>query len=1113
MLTINLQDPQWYHALTLPERVAALRQAPPASKFEADVDLAQRRLKRWRSQAPFTQDAHFTQRLAMDGLTEVEFLNLLGEPIQAVQARASALPAWVTDLAQAFAQPNGVDLPTPAPVDPLNHIPGDGPASQAEFARTLEFLSLIEPLIRQGRQRFQAGVQALVQTYPDRPFDADHIEPLVMASLPFRLFGMISRTLALELNVARLQGVLKGDTPQERFASYMEYLRQPEYALALLHEYPVLFRQVLIAIERHVLFALEFLTHLCVDWPVIQAAFSPDHDPGILIEVDIGRGDVHRGGRAVTIAKFQNDFQVVYKPKSMAADLHFQELLAWLNQRGTQPPFRIMNIIDRNTYGWTEFIAAQDCSSPDEVQRFYERQGNYLALLYALEATDFHFENLIAAGEHPVLIDLESLFHPRPQEARTDGLAQLVNDRMAYSVLRIGLLPILMWASPESEGVDLSGLGAPPGQLTPTSLPLWEELGTDAMHLIRKRLEMPGGQNRPTLNGAQIDVLDYSEAILTGFTTMYRLLLEQREALLSETGPLARFADDEIRAILRPTRVYGLMLQESFHPDLLRSALDRDRFFDRLWVNIDSQPSFAQVLAAERNDLLQGDIPMFTARPNSRDVWTSTHEPISDFFDETSLELTRRRLEQMSEEDLERQAWFVQASLTTLIADGRNMAWRTYSPTPPQTQVDRERLIAAACAVGDRLERLALRDGKDVSWIGLTFLNERRWTLLPLGIDLYGGLSGIALFLAHLGAITQQERYTRLARVATDSVVTQLDRLKPLIKEIGAFDGWGGVIYCLAHLGALWQQPALFEEAEKIVEILPNLIAADEILDIISGAAGCIGSLISLYRCAPTERTLAAAVQCGDRLLARAHQTNPGIAWMTSIPAKEPLTGFSHGASGMAGSLLQLAALTGEKRFQTTALEAFVYERSLFSTEANNWPDFRVVETAGRVTQNSDVQQDFMTTWCHGAPGIGLARICACRYLDDPDIRAEVDVAAKATLAQGFGLNHSLCHGDLGNLDFLLQASEVLPDLQASFSPNRTSAAILESIEQYGWLCGTPQGIETPGLMMGIAGIGYGLLRLADPVRIPSVLTLEPPYSEAFSPSPLLPIGQTLERA
>ena len=50
---------------------------------------------------------------------------------------------------------------------------------------------------------------------------------------------------------------------------------------------------------------------------------------------------------------------------------------------------------------------------------------------------------------------------------------------------------------------------------------------------------------------------------------------------------------------------------------------------------------------------------------------------------------------------------------------------------------------------------------------------------------------------------------------------------------------------------------------------------------------------------------------------------------------------------------------------------------------------------------------------------------------------------------------------------------------------------ILESINQHGWLCGVPLGVETPGLMTGLAGIGYELMRLAAPEIVPSVLVLE----------------------
>ena len=296
--------------------------------------------------------------------------------------------------------------------------------------------------------------------------------------------------------------------------------------------------------------------------------------------------------------------------------------------------------------------------------------------------------------------------------------------------------------------------------------------------------------------------------------------------------------------------------------------------------------------------------------------------------------------------------------------------------------------------------------------------------------------------------------------------------------------------YTLTHLAALWEEPALLAEAEAVVELLPSLIERDEQLDVIGGVAGCLGGLLTLYRRAPSARTLAAAVQCGERLVARARRQEQGIGWVTPITAAGPLTGFSHGAAGMAWALLELAALSGAERFRTTALAAIAYERGLFSAEARNWPDLRDLETGGRETEGRPA---FMTAWCHGAPGIGLARLRGLPHLNDGETRAEIEAALQTTLAQGFGANHSLCHGDLGNLELLLQAGETFADPRWHAEVDRLAALVLESIDREGWVCGLPGRVESPGLMTGLAGIGYGLLRLADPARVPSVLVLEAP--------------------
>jgi lantibiotic modifying enzyme len=145
-----------------------------------------------------------------------------------------------------------------------------------------------------------------------------------------------------------------------------------------------------------------------------------------------------------------------YKPRALDIEEHFQRLLEWLNERGDHPPFKALRILNQGAYGWVEFIAAEGCTSEEGVRRFFERQGGYLALLYSLEATDFHFENLIASGEHPVLVDLEALFHPIMGFEGTAQSPTAASDVINHSVLRVGILPRRRWINEESDGVDLA---------------------------------------------------------------------------------------------------------------------------------------------------------------------------------------------------------------------------------------------------------------------------------------------------------------------------------------------------------------------------------------------------------------------------------------------------------------------------------------------------------------------------------------------------------------------------------------------------------------------------------------------------------------------------------
>src|SRR5947207_1051798 len=367
-------------------------------------------------------------------------------------AHNAPLPTWLIELLTAYTDLDTAELSLPL-------------SATGQDTHTMAFLNTLRPLLKSGLARLQAGIQKLTQKYASLPFDPQTIVSLLFAHVPALILPKLSKTIVLELHVARVQGRLQGETPEERFQCFLQQLGQHENMLSLLEEYPVLTRQLVETLDRWVICELELLERLCTDWEQIQATFLPAGNPDVLIEIQQGAGDTHRGGHNVTILTWSSGFRLVYKPRTMMTDIHFQELLTWLNARGQQPAFRTFTIIDKQTYGWSEFVPACDCTSGEEVERFYLRQGGYLALLYALEAADFHAENLIASGEHPTLVDLEALFQPRLSAYATTLQKNPADETIGHSVLRIGLLPQRIWSSDQAAGVAMTGQGGRAGPI------------------------------------------------------------------------------------------------------------------------------------------------------------------------------------------------------------------------------------------------------------------------------------------------------------------------------------------------------------------------------------------------------------------------------------------------------------------------------------------------------------------------------------------------------------------------------------------------------------------------------------------------------------------------
>jgi type 2 lantibiotic biosynthesis protein LanM len=1079
----------WYRSLHLAERLQGSSECiVPVIGTGGHGDpggsaLALGRLAEWRVPSPFGDAAIFARRLALDGIDERTLLSLLGESDAALAARFPQAPPWLAAIEEEL-----LAEPSPSPARPIP--PGLFTALlAAPIARAIE-------RVRQRAARLAAGST-------EAPFDPQTIAPLLFAGMTERLDWILGRAVVLELQVAGLTDRLRGATPQERFRGFLAELRQPARWQGFLAEYPVLARLVCEALESWVEVSGEILERLRADWRDLLAAFWPDDPPGLVSEVSGGVGDSHAGGRTVRVLRFTSGERLVYKPRPMGIDVRFAELLAWLNQRGA-PDLRVAKVVDRGPYGWMEFVRAEACKTREELQRFYTRQGAFLVLLYVLNANDFHRENLIAAGEHPILIDLETLCAPdygRADPATFDSLAQFeLND----SVMRVMLLPFFH-ENREGQVVDLSGLGGRENELSAHDALVWEAAGTDAMHLVRQRLSATQTSNRPSLGGKVVNPLDFKDEIEAGFTAMYRLLLAHRDELSRSSSPLLGFRGERIRVVLRASQFYAFILRESYHPDLLRDALDRERHFDRIWFGMERSHfgDLAQrLIPSEREDFWRSDIPCFRAEAGSRDALSSLGDVLPNLFLRSGLEMVFARLRQLGDGDLERQLVYVRGSLLAAAMEA-GIGLRRYEPlaaSPPEEPAcapiddpagdpacDPKLLLRWAAAVTERIAALAKRLDGRASWTGLAEIAGRGWWLRALDTDFYAGLPGVALFLAYSGRITGDPLSTRLAEETLPTLRTRID-LRQKVRTLGAFDGWGGIVYTLTHLASLWRREDLLAEALALVPRMTPLVDSDFHLDLLRGAAGGIVPLLHLARLSGEAAPLELARHLGDRLVAAAQPFDGGLAWLVAASPLRPLTGFSHGASGIAWALLELYAATGDERYRETARSALAFEDSTFVAEKGNWLDLR-----GVPLDQTRQHRGFMAAWCHGAVGIGLTRIRMLRHLQDPRLEQDARIAVATSCEKGFGWCHPPCHGDLGPLDLLLEAHRALGDSWFEAERQRRLARLVGSFEEHGFLCGVPGHMETPGLMDGLAGIGHGLLRQAHPERVPSVLLLDPP--------------------
>jgi lantibiotic modifying enzyme len=408
---------------------------------------------------------------------------------------------------------------------------------------------------------------------------------------------------------------------------------------------------------------------------------------------------------------------------------------------------------------------------------------------------------------------------------------------------------------------------------------------------------------------------------------------------------------------------------------------------------------------------------------------------------------------------------------------------------------ERERFLAAAERVGCRLCRDAIwSDGRCV-WLGWAMEPRAgQWVTAfrAAGTNLYDGTVGIGLFMARLACLTGDPIIRATAEAALAQALTAVDALTAG-GEYGFYSGLSGIAWACREAGRVLQHEALAARGEAALLAAARIPPNRQRIDVINGSAGLVPILVEAAAGTRRDELIGAAVRHGEQLLDLAERSEKGWSWDTlNMPNERHLLGFAHGASGIALALAALAQAAGRPEFLVGAREALRYERAYFRAAEGNWPDLR---SFSQPPQGGDAP--CMIAWCHGAPGIGMARVNLHRLLpEEPEILAEAEIAIRTTTAtlvpaapQRLG-NFSLCHGDGGNADLLILAADLLGRPELRSQAEAVGIRGIEQFEDHGlpWPCGVLGAGETPNLMLGLAGIGYFLLRLYDSAAHPTVL-------------------------
>ncbi|WP_238186836.1 type 2 lanthipeptide synthetase LanM [Paenibacillus sp. L3-i20] len=898
----------------------------------------------------------------------------------------------------------------------------------------------------------------------------------IMDSFENKLNVLASKTLINEFHESFDEFDEEND--KAHYDAFLTRLEDAVYRDSIFAKYPVLLHMIQTLSQQLIEYTVNIINQYEADYDSIKSKFNRNF--GQLKKINIDLGDTHCKGKSVAIIHLEKG-TLIYKPRSLKADLLYAQIVSTYNTSCNENLKNPISL-DRGHYGWQEFTEFLPCKKLDEVSQYYYELGMHLAFIYIFNGSDFHYENIIAHGSQPILIDLETMFQGELDflNGGNQNIDMQVSNFIGKTVYHSTFF--MNASTPEENSrLQVGGISKIEDQEIVS-----EEIinkGTDKVSIKKVKVKLERAKNLPVYKDKPIEIYNYEHDFINGFVKVYQWARESENDLLQ----LIHAGDNfPVRVIVRPTYVYVQYLKTLTNPKYLQDASERIRVLSFLKDSYERYEAFHSITSYEINDMYEGDVPYFYTYFDSTSVFSSKDEEMAcNLITRSPKKEIIKKISRLSKEDMLFQIQLINLAVSAANSNREHDAHSKGSELPTGKPVETNHLIENETT---KLLNQQIPIEGYAQWISVNLSPDGKMVAGPVGYGIYDGLAGIGIYLsAYYKLFGHQEESTRSI---AQNIARTMDRIlenSRLKEDLSVFSGTSSFIYYMEYLR---KQNVIEEDVmQRYVQFAEQVIEQAnkyDKLDFIGGLAGTLKLLTNLY--SGTGLTIvqeAAKVVC-EVILSRAIQNNDEIYWYSDHFEERILTGFSHGITGICFSLSEYCKVFGSNQDIINVIQkALNKEDQYYISEQKGWLDNR--------NTNGNCSNPY---WCHGASGILLGRARIKENLGNVIHINYLDIALDQTIKDGYvhQQGNSLCHGTIGNVDILLEVSKltIFANRRAEIETtiNNWVNQYYEQMSKTGWQNGMANDSSSIGFMMGKTGQLYTLLRLQD-ASLPSVLVLD----------------------